>query len=174
MVTALTIAFDVEETRSLIHVTLLTISITIGMILAFVLASLGMSLINFLVRTLPDVGGAVHLLLLAAYWAGTAVAISLIIAALYRYAPNVPNRPWRWVTPGSIVATIVWVAATFGFSFYVKNFGSYNATYGSLAAVIIFLTWLYLSAYIVLLGAELNSVVERHAAETGIKKPSGP
>ena len=69
--------------------------------------------------------------------------------------------------------SIVWVAATFGFSFYVKNFGSYNATYGSLAAVIIFLTWLYLSAYIVLLGAELNSVVERHAAETGKRKPSG-
>jgi len=103
----------------------------------------------------------IHFLLQAVYWLGTAVAISLIIAALYRYAPNVPDRPWRWVTPGSIVATVVWVAATFAFSFYVKNFGSYNATYGSLAAVIIFLTWLYLSAYIVLLGAELNSVIER-------------
>ena len=161
MVTALNIVFDVEETRSFIRVTLLTLAITVGIILAFVVASLGLSVVNFLSRLIPDAGGVVHFLLQAAYWLGTAVAISLIIAALYRYAPNVPDRPWRWVTPGSIVATIVWVAATFAFSFYVKNFGSYNATYGSLAAVIIFLTWLYLSAYIVLLGAELNSVVER-------------
>jgi membrane protein len=161
MVTALNVVFDVEETRSFIRVTLLTLAITVGMILAFVVASLGLSVINFLARMLPDAGGIVHFMLQAAYWLGTAVAISLIIAALYRYAPNVPNQPWRWVTPGSAVATVVWVAATFAFSFYVKNFGSYNATYGSLAAVIIFLTWLYLSAYIVLLGAELNSVLER-------------
>ena len=161
MVTALNVAFDVEETRSFVRVTLLTLGITVGIILAFVVASLGLSVINSLERLIPDAGGIMHFLLQAAYWLGTAVAISLIIAALYRYAPNVPDRPWKWVTPGSIVATIVWVAATFAFSFYVKNFGSYNATYGSLAAVIIFLTWLYLSAYIVLLGAELNSVIER-------------
>jgi membrane protein len=173
MVTALNVAFDVEETRSFIRVTLLTLVITVGMILAFVVASLGLSVLNFVEQLLPDVAGIVHVLLQVGYWVATAAAISLIIAALYRYAPNVPNRPWRWVTPGSIVATLVWVAATFAFSFYVKNFGSYNATYGSLAAVIIFLTWLYLSAYIVLLGAELNSVVERHAAETGKKKASG-
>jgi membrane protein len=163
----------VEETRSFIRVTLLTLVFTVGMILAFVVASLGLSVLNFVEQLLPDVAGIVHVLLQVGYWVATAAAISLIIAALYRYAPNVPNRPWRWVTPGSIVATLVWVAATFAFSFYVKNFGSYNATYGSLAAVIIFLTWLYLSAYIVLLGAELNSVVERHAAETGKKKASG-
>jgi membrane protein len=161
MVTALNVAFDVEETRSFIRVTLLTLAITVGIVLAFVVASFGLSVVNFLGRLLPDAGGVIHFLLQAVYWLGTAVAISLIIAALYRYAPNVPDRPWRWVTPGSIVATVVWVAATFAFSFYVKNFGSYNATYGSLAAVIIFLTWLYLSAYIVLLGAELNSVIER-------------
>ena len=161
MVTALNVVFDVEETRSFVKVTLLTLAITVGIVLAFVVASLGLSIINFLGGLLPDVGGVVHFVLQAAYWLGTAIAISLIIAALYRYAPNVPNLPWRWVTPGSAVATVVWVAATFAFSFYVKNFGSYNATYGSLAAVIIFLTWLYLSAYIVLLGAELNSVMER-------------
>jgi membrane protein len=90
--------------------------------------------------------------------------VSLLIAALYRYAPSRPDPRWRWLTPGSIAATVVWLIATLGFGFYVANFGTYNATYGSLGAVIVFLTWLYLSAYILLMGAELNSELEKQTS----------
>src|SRR5690606_6330314 len=87
-----------------------------------------------------------------------------VIALIYRYAPDRPHADWRWLTPGSAFATVTWIAATFAFAFYVRNFSNYNATYGSLGAVIILLTWLYLSAYILLLGAELNEVLERQSA----------
>lgn len=165
VITALNIVFGVEETRTFLGVMLLSLAITIGLVLAFMVASLGLSVINFLARLLPDIGGVVYLALQAGYWLGAAVAISLIIAAIYRFAPDRLDNRWRWISPGSVLATIVWVAATFAFSFYVRNFGSYNATYGSLAAVIIFLTWLYLSVYIVLAGAELNFVLERRARQ---------
>ena len=95
--------------------------------------------------------------------AGTAVV--LLLAVIYRYGPDRPDAPWRWITPGSALATLAWLVATLGFGAYVANFGDYNATYGSLGAVIVFLTWLYLTAYIVLMGAELNSIVEAHAAQ---------
>ena len=163
MVTALNHVFGVEESRSFIKVTLVTLAMTLGLVLAFIVASLGLSVINFLTRLLPDLGGSTKLSLQTAYWLGTALSISLIIAAIYRFAPDRTERHWRWISPGSILATIIWVATTFGFSYYVRHFGSYNATYGSLAAVIIFLTWLYLTAYIILFGAELNYVLERRS-----------
>jgi membrane protein len=164
VITALNHVFGVEENRSFVQVTLLTLAITVGLVLAFIVASLGMSVMNFLARLLPDLGGTVDLALKLGYWFTTAFAISVIIATIYRYAPDRPEGRWRWFSAGSVVATVIWVLATFGFSFYVRNFGSYNATYGSLAAVIIFLTWLYLTAYIILIGAELNYVLERGRA----------
>ena len=163
MITALNIVFGVKETRSWPRVTLLTLAITAGLVLAFIVASLGLSVVNFLASLLPDLGGAADLALQASYWLVTALAISLIIATIYRLAPDRPEGHWRWITPGSVLATLVWLLATFGFSYYVRRFGNYNATYGSLAAVVIFLTWLYLTAYIVLIGAELNYVLERRS-----------
>ena len=79
------------------------------------------------------------------------------IDQLYYIGPAVRQR-WRWVTPGAIVAVLGWVAASLGFSAYVRHFGSYNATYGSIGAMIILLTWMYLTAFLVLLGAEINAV----------------
>lgn len=161
MITALNIVFGVKESRSFLKVTLLSLAITLGLVIAFIVAGLGVSVINFLARLLPDAGGAVNLALRIGYWFAMAVAISLIVAAMYRFAPDKAEGRWRWITRGSVVAAIVWVVATFAFSFYVRNFGSYNATYGSLAAVIVFVTWLYLTAYIILLGAEPNYALER-------------
>jgi membrane protein len=91
--------------------------------------------------------------------------VMLVLAGIYRYGPDRPDAKWMWVTPGSVVATIIWVLATVGFGFYVSNFGSYNATYGSLGAVIVFLTWLYLTSYIILLGAEMSAVLEQEVAQ---------
>jgi membrane protein len=88
------------------------------------------------------------------------LVLLLLIGAidqLYFVGPAVRQR-WRWVTPGAVVAVLGWVATSLGFSAYVRNFGSYNATYGSIGAVIILLTWMYLTSFFVLLGAEINAV----------------
>ena len=83
------------------------------------------------------------------------------LAALYRYGPDRDKPQWRWVSPGAVVATLLWIVASVGFTIYVTNFNSYDKTYGSLGAVVILLTWLYLSALMVLLGAVINAQSER-------------
>jgi membrane protein len=90
--------------------------------------------------------------------------MALGAAAVYRFAPNRPDAPWVWISPGSAAATGLWLIATLAFGFYVSRFGNYNATYGSLGGVVVFLTWLYLSAFILLMGGELNSELERQQA----------
>jgi membrane protein len=95
---------------------------------------------------------------------------------LYRFAPDRANPRWRWVSPGALVALVLWLLGSVGFSWYVDNFGKYNQTYGALAAVIILLLWLYLSAFAVLLGAELDAEIERQTARdttTGPERPLG-
>jgi membrane protein len=141
------------------------IAMVTGAVVAMVGAILAMSVMNFLEELLPALGGVGHFFVKLLSFAIAAALVMGVLAAIYRYGPDRPNAKWVWVTPGSVVATIVWVLATVGFGFYVSNFGSYNATYGSLGAVIVFLTWLYLSAYIVLLGAEMNAVLEQEVAQ---------
>jgi membrane protein len=135
-----------------------------GAVLVMLLVILAMSAIHLVEDMLPTSGGIVHFLLQALAFAVAAATVMLLLAVIYRYGPDRPDAKWRWITPGSILATLVWLLATIGFGFYVANFGSYNATYGSLGAVIVFLTWLYLTAYIILLGAELNAVLEQEVA----------
>jgi membrane protein len=165
IMTALNIAYDVEETRGFIVKTAMSFAMTAGALLTMFLAILAVAGSNALEDVLPALSGVTHVLVKLVLWAVAASSVVLLLAIIYRYGPNRPNAPWRWITPGSGLATLAWLAATAGFGLYVSNFGNYNATYGSLGAVIVFLTWLYLSAYIVLLGAELNSEIERRAAE---------
>jgi YihY family inner membrane protein len=96
-------------------------------------------------------------------WPVLLLVISFMFALLYWASPNA-RQGFRWVTPGGILAVVVWVAASVGFALYVANFGAYNKTYGSLASVIIFLVWLWLSNTAILLGAELNAELERGRA----------
>lgn len=163
IITGLNIIYDIKESRSFVWQTLTALAITLGAILLFIVASVAISLVNSISALLPQLGGTVHQILQIGFWFAAAAAVSLVVAAIYAYAPNREEPEWRWLSPGAIVATVVWVIATFAFSFYVSNFGNYNATYGALGAVIIFLTWLYLSAYILMFGAELNQVLERRA-----------
>jgi membrane protein len=87
------------------------------------------------------------------------------IALVYYVAPDVEQK-WKWITPGSVVAVIGWIVASLGFSYYVNHFGSYNATYGSIGAVIVLLTWMYVSGFFILVGGEINAQIE-HAAPSG-------
>ena len=96
-----------------------------------------------------------------AKWPVIALVVSQVIASLYWVAPNIRHPGYRWISPGGVLAVALWVVASAAFAFYVANFGSYNKTYGSLAAVMVFLIWLWITNVAILLGAEFNAEVER-------------
>jgi membrane protein len=96
-----------------------------------------------------------------AKWPVLLFIVSLMVALLYWAAPNVKQPGFHWISPGSLLAVFGWVVGSAAFTFYVSNFGAYNKTYGALGGVIVFLIWLWLSNLMVLLGAELNAVLER-------------
>jgi membrane protein len=104
-----------------------------------------------------------------AKWPIILLVVITMLAILYYGAPNVRHPGFRWITPGGVLAVLLWVAASAGFAFYVANFGSYNKTYGSLGGVIVFLVWLWISNCAVLLGAEMNAELERsRELESGV------
>jgi membrane protein len=98
------------------------------------------------------------------------------LALIYRWGPSRDKPRWRWLTPGSIVAAILWLVISMLFSWYVSNFGSYDATYGSLGAAIGFMTWIWISTIVVLIGAEINAETEHQTAKdttVGAREPIG-
>jgi membrane protein len=99
-----------------------------------------------------------------AKWPVLLLIVSFLFALLYWAAPNAKLSGFRWITPGGVLAVLLWVAASLAFALYVANFGSYNKTYGTLGGVIIFLVWLWISNIAVLLGAEFNAELERGKA----------
>jgi membrane protein len=96
-----------------------------------------------------------------AKWPVLALIVVVILAILYYAGPNVRQPGFRWVTPGGLVAVVLWIVASAAFAFYVANFSSYNKTYGAIASVVIFLVWLWITNVVILLGAELNAEIER-------------
>jgi YihY family inner membrane protein len=176
VITGLNIAYEQRETRGFVALNLLAFGVTAGAVLLGFTAALStaaFALLDSLIPGAPDIvltGVRLLSYLVLALIAMTAAAL------LYRFGPDREKAKWAWLTPGSIAATLVWLAATLGFGFYVSRFGNYGATYGSLSAVIVLLTWLWLSAYVFLLGAELNAELEHETARdttTGPDQPMG-
>jgi membrane protein len=160
---AMNVAYGEEEKRSYVRLTLVTLAFTLASFAAILL------LIGLLV-VLPLVLGFLGLGA-GAQWVsrigGLVLLLALLVAglaALYRFGPSRPDAPWRWITPGAVVAMAVILVASGLFTWYVASFGSYDATYGSLGAVFGFMTWLWIAAIIVVVGAELNNEIERQAA----------
>lgn len=110
------------------------------------------------------IGGAAKTLLSLAVWPILGAGFVAGLGILYRFAPDRDDAEWRWVTPGALVATVLWVVASLAFQFYTANFGSYDETYGALAAVVILLLWLMISALCVLIGAHINAEMEAQTA----------
>jgi membrane protein len=163
IVTALNIAYEVKETRSFVRTMALSLAMTVGGLLVMLLAAAAIAFTAAVEKLLPGAPGLVHFLVRLVSWLVAAAVVSLALALTYRYAPNRPGAAWRWITPGSAAASLVWLLVSLGFGLYVSHFGNYNATYGSLGGVVVFLTWLYLSAYVLLMGGELNAEMEKES-----------
>ena len=163
LIVALNIAYDEEEKRGFFRLGLTAFALTLGL-LAF--AALMLTLVVALpavVRWL-ELGRWLEVTALLLRWPLLAAAVALALAALYRFGPSRKAPRWRWVTWGAAGVTLVWIVASIGFSVYVANFGNYNEVYGSLGGVIVLLLWLWISAYLVLIGAEADAELERQTA----------
>jgi len=165
IITALNIAYEEEEKRSFIKVILLSLIMTVGAVALALLGGVAIGVMGALEHLLPGLGGLgifLGKLLTYVVLGGVAAAAA---ATMFRYAPSRDKAKWTWITPGSVIFAVVWILLTLGFGFYVSNFGNYGATYGSLSAVVVLLTWLYLSSYVLLLAAELNSELEHQTEQ---------
>jgi membrane protein len=175
LIEGLNIIYDEEEKRWFIKLNLMALLLTLFVIVAMILA-LGLIVVVPIVLQFVGSGSLVNTLVSLLRWPILFVGAMVVLAALYRFAPSRATARWRWVTWGAAVATLIWVLGSIAFSIYVRNFGSYNETYGSIGAVIILLMWLWLSAFIVLLGAEVNSEMEHQTerdSTTGAPRPRG-
>jgi membrane protein len=161
-------AYDVQEGRPYWKVRLIAIVLTVGLslfiIVSLVLLTFGPQIGGWIADQV-GLGSVFQIAWNLLRWPVIVGLIVLAMALVYYVAPDVEQR-WQWITPGSLVAVVGWLLASLGFSFYVNNFASYNATYGSIGAVIVLLTWMYVSGFFVLLGGEINAEIE-HAASSG-------
>jgi membrane protein len=172
---ALNVIYKERERRSLVRLYGTTFLFTLGAIGFGVAATTAVVVIPVLLN-LVGLSCLSDRLLSVARWPILLILVVLGLALIYRYGPSRHEAKWRWVTWGSALATLLWMLGSMAFSWYVASFDSYNRTYGSLGAGVGFMTWMWLSIVIVLLGAELNSEMERQTARDtteGQPKPLG-
>jgi membrane protein len=156
--------YDVEEGRPIWKTIPLRVGITIVMVVLLAVTAIAVVVTGPLadkVGKLIGLGGAAVTAWDIAKWPVLVLIVALMFSILYYASPNVRQPGFRWLTPGGIVAVVAWMIASAGFGIYVANFGSYNKTYGSLGAIVIFLVWLWLTNVAILLGAELNAEIAR-------------
>ena len=176
VITALNIAYEEKETRSLLRFYLLAVAMTLSALIVALIALAATAALAFLQHLVPH---APHALIMVSKILGY-VVLALIAAGiastLYRFGPSREDARWKWITPGSAFAAVTWLLLTWAFGIYVGKFTNYHATYGSLGAVVALLSWMYLSAYTFMVGAELNSEIEHQTAidsTTGSPRPLG-
>ena len=172
---ALNIVYDEEEKRSFVSLNLRSLAFTLGAI-AFILVAIAGIVVLPILLDFVGLGSGTEWLLAIGRWPILLAGVVLGLAVLYRYGPSRDTAEWKWVTPGGIVAAVLWLVVSMLFSWYVANFGSYNETYGSLGAVIGFMTWIWISSIVVLMGAEINAEMEHQTAKDtteGSEQPLG-
>jgi membrane protein len=175
MLLALDITYDEEEKRGFLRFNALALLLTLGAVLFILLA---LALIAILPAILGQLGlpETVQTLLVWLRWPLLGLLVILGVAVLYRFGPDRDQPRWRWVSLGAVLATVLWLVVSALFSWYVSNFGSYQETYGAMGAVVILLMWFYITAYAILLGAEINAEMEHQTeADTtrGAERPMG-
>lgn len=176
MITALNIAYGEHEKRGFFSLNFWSLLFTLAGILFMIVALTVVAAVPAVQAATDSEAGPLQSLLLALRWVVMAVLMIAALGLLYRYAPSRRSARFQWVSAGAIVATLFWLLASIGFSFYVRSFGSYDKTFGSLGAVVILLMWFYLSTFVICIGAELNAELERQTREdstVGGNKPIG-
>ena len=173
----LDVAYDVRDDRPFVKKRLVAFELMLAMLVlggaATALIVFGAPLGDALRDNLPF-GSAFVVLWTVLRWVGGLAALTGLFATIYYLAPNRDTPRWVWVSPGGILAAVIWLAASLGFSIYVSQFGKYDETYGPLAGVVVLLLWLYLTALAVVLGGELNAELERQSAARKGQVPSQP
>jgi membrane protein len=156
--------YEVEEGRKFWKLRPLQMVVTLAMVLLLAIVAIAILATGPLAEAIGNqigLGSAAVTAWDIAKWPVLLAVVMFMFALLYFAAPNVRHPGFRWITPGGVLAVILWIVASAAFAFYVANFASYNKTYGSLAGVIVFLVWLWISNIAVLLGAEFDAELER-------------
>ncbi|MEW6311224.1 MAG: YihY/virulence factor BrkB family protein [Pseudomonadota bacterium] len=167
LMNAMNRAYDVREGRPTWKLMLLSVLYTVGSAVLLLACAMLMVLGPQVMGWLADLVGLRDVVVVLWAWLRWPVVIflmMLLVAVLYYVTPDVEQK-FRFITPGSVLAVVVWVAASLAFGIYVQNFADYNATYGSIGAIIVLLLYFYISAAVLLLGAELNAVIEHHSVD---------
>jgi membrane protein len=164
MFDALNIVYHEKEKRGFFRLNAISLAVTFGAIGFVIVALISITVAPMIIEYL-GLSSMVELMAKIARWPLLLVVSSFFIAVIYRYGPSRDKPKWRWITPGSFLAACLWLGASLLFSWYAENFGSYNKTYGSLGAAIGFMTWLWLSTIVILVGGKLNAEMEHQTAE---------
>jgi membrane protein len=175
LVQAVNLAYDEDETRGFLKLRALALLLTLGAIV-FVLVTLTLVAVVPAVLDALPLGTAGRVIAQVVRWLLLVAVVIGALAVVYRVAPDRDAPRFRWVSVGALVAAVLWLIGSGAFSLYVNNFGSYNKTYGALAGVVVLMLWLYLTSYIVLLGAEINAESERQTRQDttrGEPRPMG-
>ncbi|MFF9059423.1 YihY/virulence factor BrkB family protein [Streptomyces sp. NPDC014882] len=162
--------YDIPEGRPVWKVLPVRVGVTVVLLVLAVISALIVVFTGDIARragTALGIGDTALTVWSIAKWPVLVVLVTMMIALLYWATPNVKGRGFRWITPGSVLALLIWLVASAGFAFYVANFGSYNKTYGTLAGVIVFLVWLWISNIAILLGLEFDAELARQRAVAG-------
>jgi membrane protein len=174
LMTAVNACYGDEEKRGFVRFNLQALALGTGLVFLGVAALALVAVLPVLMDRLPA-PGAWHAAISLVRWPILAGLAVVALAIVYKYARARDSQKWEWVSWGATIATALWLIGSIAFSFYVSEFGSYDKTYGSLGAVVVLLLWFYLSAYVILIGAELNAETEHRAAIPGssLPKPAG-
>ncbi|AJE49077.1 membrane protein [Celeribacter indicus] len=169
LIEGINVAYNQSETRGFIRLKALTLGLTLLLIVGVVVAIAAIVVLPGLLAIL-DLGPVTEMVITVVRWAFLLVLAVLSIAAMYRFGADREPAQWRWVLPGALLSCLLWIGSSLLFALYAENFGSYQESFGTLAGVIILMIWLWISAYVVLLGAELNGELE---AQTYIDTTTG-
>ena len=172
---AMNVAYEETEKRSFVRLSLIALMFTLGIMVVATMFIVGVGIIPA-VLGFVGLNAATETFISILRWPVLFVVAAIAISILYRYGPSRERAKWRWVTLGGILATALWLGTSMLFSWYLSNFADYNATYGSLGAVVGFLMWTWVSMVVLIMGAELDAEAEHQTARdstTGSEKPMG-
>ncbi len=173
LITAVNLAYDEVETRNFIKLRATSVALTLGAVVFVLITFSLVAVVPAVLDALP-LGPFATVVTQIARWVLLLAVFAGSLAVVYRIAPDRDSPKMRWVNLGAVVVTIVWALVSVAFSFYVDRFGSYNETYGTIAGVIVLMLWLYITCYLVLLGAEINAEAEHQTAQDTTEGPPQP